>query len=321
MLVMLYAPATHLNNTIENPVIMQLNMHYLRTFQAVMSNRSLANAALDLNTSYANVKRIIEAMEASLNLPLFDRSQRGQCEPTHNAHVLLDKASRFLAEAQDFERQIKNIEQQGKTLRIGAEDWFFESQYFVEFYHRLRRNPAYRATVVKIAANAGKQALESGQCDILIGSQPRASRRIQHFELPPALWHAGLSPEGDAPSLGEHWGLYFTSCQKHGQQLLKHIQSTHGGSGRLISASEFQAWHEQPARRGFTAVVATAPAVIQQQARVQWQPLSAEHSLPIHAAFLTNHPYGNLKQVVHAATIATQQAATHVPVDPAQKVA
>lgn len=282
---------------------MPLNIHYLRVFSAVMSGHSLAHAALDMHTSHSNVKRIVEVLERELGVPLFNRLGRGVYEPTDNAMVLKREMSRFLTEINDFEGRIKACEQIGKTLRIGAEHWFFETEYFVRFFHQLRRNAAYRATFVEIATGEEKHALEAGHCDILIGAHAPAGRRLQSFELPPTPWYVGVSNESgenhDGLALGESWGLHFPSCHERGRDFIRQIEHAHGGNGHLISTSDFRAWNETQAHGKFTSVVAVAPAVKMDQSSVQWRPLSTACSFPVSAVFLTQHPYGCLKQVVH----------------------
>lgn len=295
---------------------MPLNIHYLRVFSAVMTEHSLAHAALDMHTSHSNVKRMVEVLERELGIPLFHRSGRGIYEPTDNAKVLNQEMSRFLAEIDEFEGRIKNSEQSRKTLRIGAESWFMETEYFVRLFQQLRRDGAYRPSIVEVAAGEEKQALESGHCDLLIGSHAPVSRRLHAIELPSTRWYAGKpqtcrQPKGggELDHLGERWGMYFPASRERGNEFIRQIEKAHGGKGCLISAPELRAWQTDRAGNALSAVVAAAPAMAMTQQAVDWHPLSPECACPVNAVYLSQHPYGCLRQLVHVMLYEMKRAA------------
>lgn len=268
-----------------------------------MSEHSLAHAALDMQTSHSNVKRIVEVLEKELGVPLFQKVGRGVYEPTDNALMLSQEMSRFLGEVDRFEERIKACGQSGKSLRVGAEAWFFETDYFVRFFRQLRKNQAYKAAFVEVSAGEEKHALESGHCDILVGGHVPSGRRLQVCELPPTRWWVARR-EGDAGEgliLGESWGLHFPTSRDRGRDFIRRLERAHGGSGRLISTSDFRSWAETSSSQKYNAVVAVAPAANLNHAPVEWHPLPMECDFPVSAVFLSQHPYGCLKQVIHGA--------------------
>lgn len=193
---------------------MTLSAHHLRMFEAVSLEKSFSRAALSMQTSHASVKRIIEELEKKLGFKLLECIARGTYEPTSQGRKLLEGASSFLREMNGFQGLIKGYEQLGKTLRIGAKVGFYETDHFTSIFHHLSNSAAYRASCMKVNTGEGKYALESGQCDILIGPQLPQSRRLQHYQLPLASRNVAVE-EGQGEEPAECPPLYAVFLAQH----------------------------------------------------------------------------------------------------------
>lgn len=85
-----------------------LNWDHLRIFLAVMRAKSLRQAAQNLKMSHPTIRRRLEALEAQLNLRLFDRRADG-LHATSEASTLLEMAEQVEASVMAFGRCASDI--------------------------------------------------------------------------------------------------------------------------------------------------------------------------------------------------------------------
>jgi DNA-binding transcriptional LysR family regulator len=86
----------------------QLDWNNLKYFLAVARTGGLTPAAQQLNTSASTVSRHLDAMEASLDIRLFLRQQRG--------YLLTDEGSRLFEHVIKVERAMQTVERQGAAV-------------------------------------------------------------------------------------------------------------------------------------------------------------------------------------------------------------
>jgi LysR family cyn operon transcriptional activator len=97
-----------------------MDLHQLRTFVAIADNGGVARAAQRLNLSQPAASRQIQALEAELQMLLFDRIGR-RMRLTSQGEDLVPRARRLLAEAQSLRERARALKS-GETgqIRIGA---------------------------------------------------------------------------------------------------------------------------------------------------------------------------------------------------------
>jgi len=97
-----------------------MNLRYLHSFVAIADAGGFARAAARLNLSQPAASRQIQALEAELGVPLFDRIG-GRSQLTSEGEDLLGRSRRLLAEAQSLSERARALKT-GQTglLRVGV---------------------------------------------------------------------------------------------------------------------------------------------------------------------------------------------------------
>lgn len=99
---------------------MKLHPSVYEAFQVVMRSGTVSGAADYLGRSQPAVSRMIDKLESSVGVKLFER-RKGRVVPTHAAHLLLDEVERLfvsLSSLDDFSRRME--EGQDGGVRIAA---------------------------------------------------------------------------------------------------------------------------------------------------------------------------------------------------------
>lgn len=99
---------------------MRLHPSVYEAFQVVMRSGTMSGAADYLGRSQPAVSRMIDKLESSVGVKLFER-RKGRVVPTHAAHLLLDEVERLfvsLSSLDDFSRRME--EGQDGGVRIAA---------------------------------------------------------------------------------------------------------------------------------------------------------------------------------------------------------
>lgn len=99
---------------------MRLHPSIYEAFQVVMRTGTISGAAEVLGRSQPAVSRMIDKLESSVGVKLFER-RKGRVVPTHAAHLLLDEVERLfltLSSLDDFSRRMEEGADGG--VRIAA---------------------------------------------------------------------------------------------------------------------------------------------------------------------------------------------------------
>ncbi|MGI5233122.1 LysR family transcriptional regulator [Actinoallomurus sp. CA-142502] len=95
---------------------MAVELHQLRTFEAVVRHRTVTDAAVALDRAPSSVSAQIRALERSLGVPLFERTPAGM-RPTGAGERLLVWARRLLDQAEQARAEVAGRPRQ---VRLGA---------------------------------------------------------------------------------------------------------------------------------------------------------------------------------------------------------
>ncbi len=97
-----------------------MNLNHLAIFHAVALASSVSGGAKRLHISQSAVSKQLSELEATLDLPLFDRLPRG-VRPTEAGRILLDYSKRLFAVESEAERALSELKQLGRgRIAIGA---------------------------------------------------------------------------------------------------------------------------------------------------------------------------------------------------------
>ncbi|WP_338288987.1 LysR family transcriptional regulator [Luteolibacter sp. LG18] len=285
----------------------------MQVFKAVLAECSMSQAAMRLRTSASNVKRIVTALEGELGVPLFDRESRGKFQPTTHADRLNQEMTGFMEEMESLQQYVSQIRETGRTLKIGAQRWFFETAYFVRLFNLMRQDNRFRATFLEVATGQERTMVESGACDVYVGLVTPASKRVTTVHLAPLPMSVGCVAPGFVPrelsDLSEisPWGLHAPDLRAASREWLQCIEIAGGGIGRQLTSSQFREWSTCPSSSNLQAVVAPAPAEGTTEPSIRWQPLPLLTPIPVRASFLSQHPYGCLEHALHKASASLKQ--------------
>ncbi len=96
-----------------------LNLHHLRLFRAVATDRTLTGAARRLRLSQSALSTQIRTLEASLGTELFERRGRGLVL-TEAGRIALDHAEAIFRTAEDLAATLSETGRGRRALRVGA---------------------------------------------------------------------------------------------------------------------------------------------------------------------------------------------------------
>ncbi len=174
-----------------------LSFRRLEIFSTVCHEKSYANAAIELHTTRANVKRACEEFENAVGRKLFEEKDR-QLGPTEFALGLLGRMGPLSRGLRHLEEGVRSLHQNGRVLRFAAAGEFFRGGLFTEFLARLKINDAFRPCFLKIDPARYKNALLNAGCDVYFGISLQPSDRMELVDLGPIPWK--ISARGKLPT-------------------------------------------------------------------------------------------------------------------------
>lgn len=295
---------------------MNFEPHQLRVFAALMAERSVGRAAIELRTSPSNVRRIWTSLEQELGETLFDASERGTAAPTRAAERLEREMSGFLHEVRRLEDSIRSIHRTGRVLRLGADRQVFNTSHFSHLFNSLRHDRRFRISFVEVPFEEGRSALESGSCDLFFAIDGAPGRRFESrpmADLPLDVAFSRSSDDHPVPptTLARwNWSLAAFSSTQIARQTLRLIQEAGGGTGSICSHNEFLRWVEGQNQPAHEAVVCIRPASFRRLSQISFQPLDLPSGYPLHVSYLKQHPFEFLESIVHQIARALEES-TH----------
>lgn len=284
---------------------MEFDPNQLRFFSALLHERSVSRAALELRTAKGNVRRIWADLEKQLGEPLFTSEVPGKIQPTRAAHRLEKEMSGLLGEIRRFEDAVRKIHQAGRVLRLGADRHLFNTSHFGRLFATLRADPRFRIAFVEVESEDERIALESGACDLLFTEESPIGRRFEARDLPalpldvacadPVEACDDFAPEGLA---GIDWALAAFSSRGLAERTLDRLRRRGGGRGRLWKRQDFLRWAEVPEQTETRAVVCIRPNASERWSRVSFLPLRFDACYPLQVTWLKQHPYEFISAIV-----------------------
>jgi DNA-binding transcriptional LysR family regulator len=284
-------------------------MHFepqqLKVFTALMNERSVGRAAVELRTSASNVRRIWASLEEELGEPLFDATERGHAVPTKAAERLEREMTGLISEVRRFEDSVRSIHRTGRVLRLGADRNVFNTSHFGHLFNTLRHDPRFRISFVEIAAAEGRSSLEAGACDLLFAVEGTPGRRFETRDLPPlpldvaCLQCPEFGSVVDAETLAAwNWNLATFSSPSLARDTLRKIQRCGGGNGQMCTQQDFMRWAEGSHSPMGEAVICIRPVSFRRLPKVSFLPLNIDASYPLHVSYLRQHPFEFLEAIV-----------------------
>ena len=154
-----------------------MNIRHLRAFATIADAGGVARAATVLHLSQPALSRQIQALEADLDVPLFDRIGR-RVQLTSQGEDLLRRSRRLLAEAESLGERARELKSgEAGILRVGATPQVIENLLapFLVLYRR--RHPGVEVHLVEDGGARLLGRLERGETHLSI--TPAGTTRLE----------------------------------------------------------------------------------------------------------------------------------------------
>lgn len=166
------------------PVFSQLRFRHLRIISILAQTRNMHRAAEVLNVTQPAATKMLQDVEAIMNVRIFDRQPRAMI-PTDLGRFVVDFANQTLAELGHFEQSLQNLKNGGYgVLRIGAIMATAPDILPLAIAELKRRRPLMLIEVSTVTSDHLLVALEKGELDFVIG-RPTEQRHRAIFDVEP----------------------------------------------------------------------------------------------------------------------------------------
>ncbi len=146
-----------------------MNTRQLQHFLAVLDAGTLAGATESTHLSVPALSRSLRTLEDTLNVALFDRSER-RLRPTPYAHQFADRARRILFEEREARRSLSVIrDARGGTLRFGMGSSIAQTLLAPMCRSLMAAAPSVRLEALVSSSLALFEAFQREQLDFFVG--------------------------------------------------------------------------------------------------------------------------------------------------------
>ena len=205
----------------DKPALEWLNYHHLRHFWVIARQRSLTQAARDLNISPSTLSQQLKELEAWLEQPLFERRGR-QLHLTEGGRIALEHAETIFQTGRELLDRFRRSGSERHVLRIGAVGPLSKNLQF-EFILPLLKSGDTRVNVVAGSLHDLVRQLHEHKLDLVLSNIPlRADQEPNVFnhplgEMPVFLAGrvAGKHPSGRFPRWLQGVPVFLPSRQSH----------------------------------------------------------------------------------------------------------
>jgi len=145
-----------------------VTINQLRAFVAVCEETSFTGAARRLRRAQSAVSHAISALEAALDLELFERDAR-RAELTAAGRSLLPDARAVIARTEEMKHRAKSISKQGVPKLSIAVDTYFPRACLIDCLRSLERESPTAAISLRMTTMQGGEALVvAGDCSLAV---------------------------------------------------------------------------------------------------------------------------------------------------------
>ena len=147
----------------------EITYRQLEVFSVTCKERSYANAALELHSTRANIKRVCVEFERAVGRQLFEEKPDRTLVPTAFALGLLVQVGPLSRSLRKLGEGVRGLHQEGRILRFAAAGEFFRGGLFTEFLSSLKTSDLFRSCFVRIEVKRFRTALLNAECDVYFG--------------------------------------------------------------------------------------------------------------------------------------------------------
>lgn len=232
----------------QNPRSLQdlpnLGFRHLEVLQTVARESSYTNAAHELRTSRANIKRICANLVKEVGHEIFIEDEDNQLTLTPFGISLLAQAAPLTRSLLHLGEGIRGIQRKGLILRFAASSDFFKGRSFSYILSRISVMDNYRPCYMRIEPDRFKAALLSSECDIYFGAGISDSKRLELIDLDRLPWsfelgenYEGKQPEKPQDLVEGKWLIESIGEEESAKSLLKELHKAGAKKGRILKAT------------------------------------------------------------------------------------
>jgi DNA-binding transcriptional LysR family regulator len=275
-----------------------ITFRQLEVFRAVWNERSYANAALELRSTRANVKRVCDDFGEAVGRPLFEEDEGRNLVPSAFANGLVAELGPLSRSLRRMDEGIRSLHAAGRVVRFAAAGEFFRGGLFTEYLGKLQIKDTFLPCFLRIDMKRFRTAVLNNECDIYFGVGLTDCERLDVIDLGPVPWKIA-GPEGVAePREFRHltrgkWGIVSYGGTEATEALLETFHQSGAAGGRVLDQDEEAA----ATKKGFVFKVDTGTRDEAGGYVPPW---------PCHrfsAVLRKHHPYSELKSRLADASI------------------
>jgi DNA-binding transcriptional LysR family regulator len=276
-----------------------ITFRQLEVFHAVCREGSYANAALELRSTRANIKRVCDDFEKAVGRPLFEEGTGRELRPSPFAQGLMSQTGPLSRGLRRLGENVRSQHEGGRILRFAAAGEFFKGGLFTDFLARLRISDTFRPCFLRIDTKRFRTALLNAECDVYFGAGLVPSDRLDvvnlgciPWKIVPGTGWKGKSPTRPTDLPAGRWWIAETGEAEAAASVLAAFHEAGAKDGRVLSEGS----SEQPASDEIVFYPDTASAC---------QPASGKWPCYHFSAVLRkHHPYSELLPRLKGAALA-----------------
>jgi len=215
-----------------------ITFRQLEVFRVVCREASYANAALELRSTRANIKRVCDDFENAVGRPLFDEGPNRTLLPTLFAQGLLGQISPLSRSLRRLGDTVKSLHDKGRILRFAAAGEFFKGGLFTDFLSRLKISDTFRPCFLRVETKRFRTALLNAECDVYFGVGIVASDRLDLVDLGPIPWKIdckGKLPMKPADLAPGKWWIADVGDTEATAKLIGEFHAAGAKGGRILT--------------------------------------------------------------------------------------
>lgn len=272
-----------------------ITFRQLEVFRAVLNEGSYTNAALELRSTRANIKRVCEDFEKAVGRPLFEEDGEKILRPSHFAKGLVEQLGPLSRSLHRMTEGVRALHAGGRVVRFAAAGEFFRGGLFTHYLSRLQIKDTFLPCYLRIDIKRFRTALLNTECDIYFGVGLTDCDRLELVDLGPVPWKIigprGAEPPQDFSDLpAGKWGIMRYADRDAAEGILRIFHESGAKGGRIIEeeGSEIDNGFIFQADTGARESVACLPP---------WP------CYRFSATLRKNHPYSDLKSKLAEAAL------------------
>ncbi len=274
-----------------------ITFRQLEVFRVVLRERSYTNAAIELRSTRANIKRVCEDFEKAVGRPLFEEDADKNLTPSVFAKGIVAQLGTLSRSLRRMGEGVRSLHASGRVVRFAAAGEFFRGGLFTDFLSRLNIKDSFLPCFLRIDLKRYRTALLNNECDIYFGVGLGDCDRLDATDMGPVPWKIRVPTGWEMPRdfsdlANVKWGIVRCGESNVSEGILKTFHHSGAIGGQVFDDEDEAAMSRSIVFKADTGVR---------------EPGVCEPPWPCHrfsAVMRKHHPYSELKSRLEEASLA-----------------